>query len=335
MTHAVERSAPSGVEELLARRTAANERFFAAEADRIARLCHQMAERFARGGRLIALGISATARSDVRHVAVEFVHPVIVGKRALPAIGLTLEGGPLVLQTELAAEPGDIAIAFGGEREIVEALALARARDCLTIAFAHVGAEWEFEPPSDDPFVRQELVETLYHVLWELVHVFFEHQGLLEGRAAEPVHDGGAASFLYPFLGQEETGLESVLGDVAASVTMKAAGGRRAARADARPSSRASWSPPRRRCARGSRAAAGCSRSATADRRPTRWTWSPTCARQGGPPPALDLTEDSAILTAIANDVGPRPAVRAADHRPTGAPATSCSPSPRAVAPAT
>ena len=56
---------------------------------RIARLCHRMAERFARGGRLIALGSSPAARSDVRHVAVEFVHPVIVGKRALPAIGLS------------------------------------------------------------------------------------------------------------------------------------------------------------------------------------------------------------------------------------------------------
>ena len=54
-----------------------------------------MAERFARGGRLIALGARRPARSDVRHVAVEFVHPVIVGKRALPAIGLAGEGGPL------------------------------------------------------------------------------------------------------------------------------------------------------------------------------------------------------------------------------------------------
>ena len=70
---------------LLRERTEANERFFAAEAERIARLCHRMAERFARGGRLLALGRSPAARSDARHVAVEFVHPVIVGKRALPA----------------------------------------------------------------------------------------------------------------------------------------------------------------------------------------------------------------------------------------------------------
>ena len=39
----------------------------------------------------------------------------------------------------------------------------------------------------------------LYHVLWELVHVFFEHRGLLEGRSAR-THDTGASSFLYPFL---------------------------------------------------------------------------------------------------------------------------------------
>ena len=51
-------------------------------------LCDGMAERFVRGGRLLAVGATPAARSDVRHVAVEFVHPVIVGKRALPALGL-------------------------------------------------------------------------------------------------------------------------------------------------------------------------------------------------------------------------------------------------------
>jgi D-sedoheptulose 7-phosphate isomerase len=66
---------------LLDERTAANERFFDEQAERIARLCHLMAERFARGGRLVAFGRSPAARSDARHVAVEFVHPVIVGKR--------------------------------------------------------------------------------------------------------------------------------------------------------------------------------------------------------------------------------------------------------------
>ena len=102
-------------EAALARRLDAGEAFFGAEAERIARLCHRMAERFARGGRLVALGSSPAARSDVRHVAVEFVHPVIVGKRALPALGLAAEGGALDLQVDLVAEPGDMVIAFGAD----------------------------------------------------------------------------------------------------------------------------------------------------------------------------------------------------------------------------
>ena len=110
------------------------------EAERLARLCHLMAERFARGGRLVAFGRSPAARSDARHVAVEFVHPVIVGKRALPAIGLAGEGGDL-------GAPGRAARAPGRHRDRASApmrtaarpraaLALARARGCLTIAFS-------------------------------------------------------------------------------------------------------------------------------------------------------------------------------------------------------
>ncbi|MEA2419999.1 MAG: D-sedoheptulose 7-phosphate isomerase, partial [Thermoleophilaceae bacterium] len=202
-------------------RTRANAEFFAAEAERLARLCHRMAERFARGGRLIAFGQTPAARSDARHVAVEFVHPVIVGKRALPAIGLAGEGGPLEGQVALLAETDDIAIGFGGD-EVAAALALARERGCLTLAFAPVGAEWEFEPPTTDPSIGQELVETLYHVLWELVHVFFDHRGLLEGREARTLHDTGASSFLYPFLGESEDDLEAVVEDVRRSVLAKA-----------------------------------------------------------------------------------------------------------------
>ena len=67
-----------------------------------------------------------------------------------------------------------------------------------------------------DAYVRQELVETLYHVLWELVHVFFEHRGLLAGRDARRVHDAGASSFLYPFLAERERELEPVVEDVRA-----------------------------------------------------------------------------------------------------------------------
>ena len=142
-----------------------------------------MAERFARGGRLVAFGGTPADRSDVRHVAVEFVHPVIVGKRALPAIGLGHEGGPLAIQVDLIAEPDDIAIAFGTPRTEIAAARGHRARAGLSHdrLLARGGRVAVRRLRADDPFVRQELVETLYHVLWELVHVFFEHRGLLDG----------------------------------------------------------------------------------------------------------------------------------------------------------
>ena len=258
------------VRALLDARLEANERFFAGEAERVALLCHGMAERFARGGRLIAFGASAADWSDVRHVAVEFVHPVIVGKRALPALGMAPE------RVALLAEADDIAIAFGTGTAVEAGVAAARRAGCATVAFAPVGAEWEFYPPADDPLVAQELAETLYHVLWELVHVFFEHRGLLSGRDAGPVHDTGASSFLYPFLGEREHDLDAVLADVRASVLAKAAEvsalreqtlGENRAELAARGAGAAGLLRRRRH---------GCSRSATAARRPTRWTRSPT-----------------------------------------------------------
>jgi D-sedoheptulose 7-phosphate isomerase len=298
------------VERALADRTRANRDFFATESERLARLCHSMAERFARGGRLIAFGRSPAARSDARHVAVEFVHPVIVGKRALPAIGLAGEGGSLPEQLALVAEPDDIAIGFGAEEdggEAAAAIALARERGCLTLAFTPAGAEWELEPPGADAPVRQELVETLYHVLWELVHVFFDHRGLLEGRSTRPTHDSGASSFLYPFLSEGEHDLEAIVADVRRSVLAKAdeIGELRAQTlTDNRDELIAAAAGLQQDLdAGGSLLALGNGGSATdamdavADfRRPPDPRWR---ARR-----ALDLTEDAAIITAIANDIG-------------------------------
>ena len=311
------------LDTLVVARTAAGARYFDAEAGRLAGLCHRMAERFARGGRLVAFGASAADRSDVRHVAVEFVHPVIVGKRALPAFGIAPDEAALLLA------PQDIAIAFGAGEEIEGAVAAAGARGCLTLAFAPVGAEWTLIPPTDDPFVAQEIVETTYHVLWELVHVFFEHRGLLAGRDAREHHDAGASSFLYPFLAEEETDLGAVLADVRASIGAKA-GETAALRAQTVHAGRAALVAAAaelrtRLDAGGTVLALGNGGSATdamdavADlrtapappiavegrlnlvqrdpvvpRRPERWP-----ARR-----ALDLTADPAILTAIANDVG-------------------------------
>jgi D-sedoheptulose 7-phosphate isomerase len=298
------------IQAFLEQRTEGNARFFEQHAEALARLCHLMAERFARGGRLIAFGRTPAARSDVRHVAVEFVHPVIVGKRALPAIGLVGDGGELAAQVELLVRPDDIAIGFGtdeDEGEAAAALGIARSRGCLTMAFSEgTGAEYEFPPPSQNEFVRQELVETLYHVLWELVHVFFDHRGLLSGRDQRRVHDAGASSFLYPFLDERENQLEPVIGDVRRSVLMKAEEigdlraqtltDNRAVLAAAAATLRESFSHGGKLLALGNGGSATDAMDSVADFRspPGRLV-----AR-----PAIDLTEDSSIITAIANDIG-------------------------------
>jgi D-sedoheptulose 7-phosphate isomerase len=276
----------------LAERRQASEAFFPQGADGLARLCQRMSERFLEGGRLLAFGLTPQARSDVRHVAVEFVHPVIVGKRALPAIGLVEPDELLLL-----AEPADIVMSFGEPADgpaLARSLEETRERGCLTVAFAPLGAEWTFEPPSRDPFVRQELAETTYHVLWELVHVFFEH----EGRHAE---GGGAASFLYPFLDKRQRDPAAVIADVRESVLMKAEevqalrertleDGAEALTAAA-VALRAAFSKGGRLLALGNGGSATDAMDLVAD------------VVRGGHP-AIDLCADSAIITAIANDIG-------------------------------
>jgi D-sedoheptulose 7-phosphate isomerase len=293
------------VEERLRERAEANGRFFTVEADRIARLCHRMAERFAADGRLVAFAATAAARSDARHVAVEFVHPVIVGKRALPALALAGEGGDAATQVDVICEPGDIALGFG--EGVEAAMAVARERGCLTVGFtAGSGAETEFIAPTDDPAVAQELVETLYHVLWELVHVFFDHRGLLAGRSDRQLHDTGASSFLYPFLGEQEHDLEAVVADVRRSVLMKADEvtalrtqtltefGEQLGTAAA--TVRSAFDAGGQLLALGNGGSATDAMDLVADLRAPSF---------GGPPRrALDLTEDAGILTAIANDIG-------------------------------
>jgi D-sedoheptulose 7-phosphate isomerase len=218
--------------------------FFAAESARLAALCHSMARRFARGGRLIAFGVGPAA-TDAQHVSVGFVHPVIVGKRALPALalpndvptalGVASQNADDVFARSLRHLGGPEDIALGmihgaddpGVPPVAAALKQATALGMLTIGLgtsdaAPGDADLVFGVPSDDPFLVQEVHETLYHVLWELVHVFFEHRGLLEDRPRGAAHDTGQSSWLYPFLAEAETDLDSVLRVVGASIEKKA-----------------------------------------------------------------------------------------------------------------
>ncbi len=74
----------------------------------------------------------------------------------------------------------------GNDANVVETLEVAKRMGLLTLCLTggaglSEGTEidYTFVVQSNDPFVIQETHETLYHVLWELVHIFFEHEGLL------------------------------------------------------------------------------------------------------------------------------------------------------------
>jgi D-sedoheptulose 7-phosphate isomerase len=313
----VSRVAAEPVAELLERglatRRAAAAQLFAVEAGRIAELCHAVAERCARGGRLLACACAPAGASDARHVAVEFVHPVIVGKRALPALALIGDGPALAAEIALKAREQDVVLAFGEEADhpaLAAALQAARACGSLTVAFAPLPADWVIEPPVADPFIRQELVETLYHLVWELSHVFFDHRGLLAGRTQRAAHDAGASSFLYPFLSESESDLPAVLADVRSTVLMKAAeieALREATVRDCRPAIAAAAVALRDVFERGGTLLAlGNGGSATDAMDLAADLARPLPGGAGRARRALDLSADAAIVTAIANDIGPQ-----------------------------
>jgi D-sedoheptulose 7-phosphate isomerase len=200
------------IEDRLLMRNEIIERFFSREARHLSEVCHEMSERFLQGGRLLAFGRGSYA-TDAQHVSVEFVHPVIVGKRALPALDLSMAFQPWL---RAILRPEDIVMGFGppeGDPEVVAALTWARSRDAMTFAMPGPDGSYALEAVTQNPFIHQEMVEILYHTLWETVHVFLEHRQLGQ--------DVGQAEFLYPFLGHKKQETTDIFEDVAASILMK------------------------------------------------------------------------------------------------------------------
>ena len=137
------------IEQGLIERNRLFEAFFAREAIGLAEACQEMARRFLRGGRLLAFGRGSYA-TDAQHVSVEFVHPVIVGKRALPALAVS------PTQLRLLARPGDIAIGISVVVEAAEELGL------LSIALGGgntdgIVAAHVVVAESDDPLIVKEI----------------------------------------------------------------------------------------------------------------------------------------------------------------------------------
>ncbi len=158
----------------------------------------ELARVFSRGGRLV---VTAPGRGDhAHHVAVEFIHPAVVGARSLPAI---------------SAAPDDLQHLVGPD-------------DALLVITPEAGTDHpdhcDRSLPTaalvlrTDPSASEPDLVRWYHVLWELVQIGLEHPGLTGGAA---VSGGDSTNFLYPFLDAAESGEGELLDAMRASAGAK------------------------------------------------------------------------------------------------------------------
>jgi len=159
-------------------------------ADDLAATAFALAKRFAAGATMWSLAPSW--EQHALHIAVEFVHPVIMGKRALPAVALT--GPNLVDLVRVSARPGDIVIGVGAadEPDLLSVMHRSPAWGTTAIwigsgerpsAGAADHVLWLDDPDPQVPATGGFVL--FYHLLWELTHVCFEHSGLLKPVCAE------------------------------------------------------------------------------------------------------------------------------------------------------
>ncbi|MFN2449020.1 MAG: SIS domain-containing protein, partial [Candidatus Baltobacteraceae bacterium] len=236
--------------------------------------------------------------TDAQHVSVEFIHPVIVGKRALPALDVSAAPLPWI---EALAGPHDMVMAFGPpehDPQAAEPLAAARARGAMTIGWPFSVAHYAVESPACDTHVHQELFELLGHTLYESVHVFLEH---LSQHETVP-----GAGFLYPFLGGSRESDASLLDSVAASVGRKCADAgalRTRVAGEQLGAIAAAVHAVKARIELGGRILAFGNGGSATDA--TDFALDCICADGGwAPVPALSLALEPAVITATANDVG-------------------------------
>ena len=162
-------------------------------AEDLAAAALSLARRYANGATMWC--IAPQWEPHAHHMAVEFVHPVIVGKRALPAFALTAHD--IVAEARVSVRPGDILIAVAAADSVVaDVMRRTAAWGALSVwigsgARPEPGAAdhvlWIDDPDPLAPATGRFVL--MYHLLWELTHVCFEHPGLLADNAAPCADD--------------------------------------------------------------------------------------------------------------------------------------------------
>jgi D-sedoheptulose 7-phosphate isomerase len=172
---------------------ATKEQFFTEQAERIAECCKALVRAFDNGARLFVMGNGGSS-CDAAHVAVEFMHPIIEKRPALPAVALNTDTALLTAvgndqdfsmafleQLRMLGRKGDIALGIstsGKSANVNRALQAAREIGMITVGFSGRDGgrmpefcDWCFTVPSFSIHRIQESHETLLHILWDLIHV--------------------------------------------------------------------------------------------------------------------------------------------------------------------
>lgn len=183
-------------------------KFFEENKDAILAASLQIAKSFHRGGKLLVCGNGGSS-TDAQHVAVEFMHPVIVGRKALPAICLTNDmamvtavandvgfGDVFTRQIIALGREGDVLLGIstsGNSENLAHAFATARRMKLATVGFAGGDGgkmcdlrdkgllDFCLTVPTSSIHRVQETHVALYHVMWDMVHTFLQHRSLVEG----------------------------------------------------------------------------------------------------------------------------------------------------------
>ena len=180
---------------------ATKEQFFTEQAERIAECCTSLASAFDRGARLFVMGNGGSS-CDAAHVSVEFMHPIIEKRPALPAVSLTTDTAILTAvgndqdfslafaqQLRMLGRPGDMALGIstsGKSANVNRALQAAREIGMLTIGFSGRDGgrmpevcDYCFTVPNFSIHRIQETHETLLHIIWDLIHVIRGEQDVI------------------------------------------------------------------------------------------------------------------------------------------------------------
>ncbi len=182
-------------------------RFFEQNWKTILQASLAMAHAFRRGNKLLVMGNGGSA-TDAQHVSVEFMHPITVGRKALPAISLTNDiavvtavandvsfADVFVRQLIAIGNKGDILLGIstsGNSQNLLSAFETGKRMGLVTIGFAGNDGGRMAElalagiidhllvVPTSSIHRIQETHVALYHIVWDMVHELFHHKALLE-----------------------------------------------------------------------------------------------------------------------------------------------------------